>query len=168
MIQQFINVFTYFFFFFWAWIGVRVFLNVNPLNMSENQLSSFVFCWAGRKNAMFQKLPFFSESCPWWWNFGFMQVFHGQPIPGTVAPHPPAMRPRVRARRGQATDPHSIAERVSLIQYNRPRIFYWTNIRPVNFILFGFCFCCSFCPFPSSYHGIILGFHFICSCAEKE
>ncbi|KAK8674481.1 hypothetical protein V6N13_112770 [Hibiscus sabdariffa] len=41
-------------------------------------------------------------------------VFHGQPISGTVAaaPHPPAMRPRVRARRGQATDPHSIAERL--------------------------------------------------------
>ncbi|XVF32471.1 hypothetical protein REPUB_Repub17cG0085600 [Reevesia pubescens] len=40
-------------------------------------------------------------------------VFHGQPMPATVAaaPHPPAMRPRVRARRGQATDPHSIAER---------------------------------------------------------
>ena len=45
------------------------------------------------------------------------QVFHGQPMPATVAaaPHPPSMRPRVRARRGQATDPHSIAERVSLI-----------------------------------------------------
>ncbi|ERN01450.1 hypothetical protein AMTR_s00002p00267570 [Amborella trichopoda] len=28
-----------------------------------------------------------------------------------AAPHPPAVRPRVRARRGQATDPHSIAER---------------------------------------------------------
>ncbi|OMO78406.1 hypothetical protein CCACVL1_14428 [Corchorus capsularis] len=41
-------------------------------------------------------------------------VFHGQPMPATVAaaPHPPAMRPRVRARRGQATDPHSIAERL--------------------------------------------------------
>ncbi|KAF4358098.1 hypothetical protein F8388_009381 [Cannabis sativa] len=39
-------------------------------------------------------------------------VFHGQPMPSTVAPHPPAMRPRVRARRGQATDPHSIAERL--------------------------------------------------------
>jgi hypothetical protein len=47
----------------------------------------------------------------------FLQVFHGQPMPTTVAiaPHPPAMRPRVRARRGQATDPHSIAERVSLM-----------------------------------------------------
>jgi len=35
-------------------------------------------------------------------------------MPTTVptAPHPPAVRPRVRARRGQATDPHSIAERV--------------------------------------------------------
>ncbi|XWS31494.1 hypothetical protein CRYUN_Cryun23aG0081000 [Craigia yunnanensis] len=41
-------------------------------------------------------------------------VFHCQPMPATVAaaPHPPAMRPRVRARRGQATDPHSIAERL--------------------------------------------------------
>ena len=28
-------------------------------------------------------------------------------------PQPPAPRPKVRARRGQATDPHSIAERVS-------------------------------------------------------
>ncbi|XP_061369072.1 transcription factor UNE12-like isoform X1 [Gastrolobium bilobum] len=41
-------------------------------------------------------------------------VFHGQPMPTSIpaAPHPPAMRPRVRARRGQATDPHSIAERL--------------------------------------------------------
>ncbi|GAB2282311.1 Transcription factor une12 [Dionaea muscipula] len=41
-------------------------------------------------------------------------VFHGQPMPNTVPvmPHPPAVRPRVRARRGQATDPHSIAERL--------------------------------------------------------
>ncbi|XP_031269946.1 transcription factor UNE12 [Pistacia vera] len=41
-------------------------------------------------------------------------VYHGQPMPTPVpaAPHPPAMRPRVRARRGQATDPHSIAERL--------------------------------------------------------
>ncbi|XP_027350394.1 transcription factor UNE12-like isoform X3 [Abrus precatorius] len=41
-------------------------------------------------------------------------VFHGQPMPTTMpaAPHPPAIRPRVRARRGQATDPHSIAERL--------------------------------------------------------
>ncbi|KAL3531282.1 hypothetical protein ACH5RR_010604 [Cinchona calisaya] len=40
--------------------------------------------------------------------------FNGQPIPNTVpvAPHQPAIRPRVRARRGQATDPHSIAERL--------------------------------------------------------
>ncbi|KAB2075518.1 hypothetical protein ES319_A07G226800v1 [Gossypium barbadense] len=37
------------------------------------------------------------------------------PMAGAVAaaaPHPPPMRPRVRARRGQATDPHSIAERL--------------------------------------------------------
>ncbi|KAJ1417543.1 Myc-type, basic helix-loop-helix [Sesbania bispinosa] len=41
-------------------------------------------------------------------------AFHGQPMPTTIptAPHPPTMRPRVRARRGQATDPHSIAERL--------------------------------------------------------
>lgn len=40
--------------------------------------------------------------------------FHAQPVTNTVpaAPHPPAARPRVRARRGQATDPHSIAERL--------------------------------------------------------
>ncbi|GAB4830462.1 Transcription factor une12 [Ancistrocladus abbreviatus] len=41
-------------------------------------------------------------------------VFHGQPMPNTVPamPHLPTVRPRVRARRGQATDPHSIAERL--------------------------------------------------------
>lgn len=41
-------------------------------------------------------------------------TFSGQPIPNTVGamPHPPSIRPRVRARRGQATDPHSIAERL--------------------------------------------------------
>ncbi|EYU17893.1 hypothetical protein ABFS82_14G202500 [Erythranthe guttata] len=40
--------------------------------------------------------------------------FHGQPMANTVQTmaHPPANRPRVRARRGQATDPHSIAERL--------------------------------------------------------
>ncbi|XP_062189692.1 transcription factor UNE12-like isoform X2 [Phragmites australis] len=37
-----------------------------------------------------------------------------QPKPGegAMAPQPPAPRPKVRARRGQATDPHSIAERL--------------------------------------------------------
>ncbi|GMH30844.1 hypothetical protein Nepgr_032687 [Nepenthes gracilis] len=41
-------------------------------------------------------------------------VFHGQPMHNTAPamPHPPAVYPRVRARRGQATDPHSIAERL--------------------------------------------------------
>ncbi|CAL5436838.1 unnamed protein product [Camellia sinensis] len=41
------------------------------------------------------------------------EAFPGQTMPNTVAavPHPPSIRPRVRARRGQATDPHSIAER---------------------------------------------------------
>ncbi|XP_075500856.1 transcription factor UNE12 [Primulina tabacum] len=40
--------------------------------------------------------------------------FHGQQIPNTgpPGPQPTAVRPRVRARRGQATDPHSIAERL--------------------------------------------------------
>ncbi|XP_010553760.1 PREDICTED: transcription factor bHLH7-like isoform X2 [Tarenaya hassleriana] len=42
------------------------------------------------------------------------QHFHGHPLPGTAAPaaNQPTIRPRVRARRGQATDPHSIAERL--------------------------------------------------------
>ncbi|GKV49709.1 hypothetical protein SLEP1_g56444 [Rubroshorea leprosula] len=42
------------------------------------------------------------------------QTFQSQAISGTVpaAPQPPVIRPRVRARRGQATDPHSIAERL--------------------------------------------------------
>ncbi|KAK2637832.1 hypothetical protein Ddye_025627 [Dipteronia dyeriana] len=42
------------------------------------------------------------------------QPFNSQPTQGMVAtaPQPPTMRPRVRARRGQATDPHSIAERL--------------------------------------------------------
>ncbi|CAI8603343.1 unnamed protein product [Vicia faba] len=37
-----------------------------------------------------------------------------QPNPASVTamPQPPGIRPRVRARRGQATDPHSIAERL--------------------------------------------------------
>ncbi|CAN6439539.1 unnamed protein product [Victoria cruziana] len=40
------------------------------------------------------------------------QPFHAQSATSAPAPHPPAVRPRVRARRGQATDPHSIAERL--------------------------------------------------------
>ncbi|XP_008788138.2 transcription factor UNE12 isoform X2 [Phoenix dactylifera] len=42
------------------------------------------------------------------------QTFHGQAKQGGVAAgsQPPAPRPKVRARRGQATDPHSIAERL--------------------------------------------------------
>ncbi|KAL1808499.1 transcription factor UNE12 [Daucus carota subsp. sativus] len=42
------------------------------------------------------------------------QGFQGPPTTSTAVtvPHPPNMRPRVRARRGQATDPHSIAERL--------------------------------------------------------
>ncbi|KAK4733064.1 hypothetical protein R3W88_007325 [Solanum pinnatisectum] len=42
-----------------------------------------------------------------------VQPFQGHPTSSTTVtiPHQPAIRPRVRARRGQATDPHSIAER---------------------------------------------------------
>ncbi|CAH1427174.1 unnamed protein product [Lactuca virosa] len=42
------------------------------------------------------------------------QAFQGQSTTSTAVtvPHPPSIRPRVRARRGQATDPHSIAERL--------------------------------------------------------
>ena len=36
-------------------------------------------------------------------------------VPAAPQPQPPAVRPRVRARRGQATDPHSIAERVCIV-----------------------------------------------------
>ncbi|XP_055827864.1 transcription factor UNE12-like isoform X1 [Solanum dulcamara] len=43
-----------------------------------------------------------------------VQPFQGHPTSSTTLtiPHQPAVRPRVRARRGQATDPHSIAERL--------------------------------------------------------
>ncbi|WOL07993.1 transcription factor UNE12 [Canna indica] len=42
------------------------------------------------------------------------QAFHAQAKQGGIVamPQPPAPRPKVRARRGQATDPHSIAERL--------------------------------------------------------
>lgn len=55
-----------------------------------------------------------------------VQVFHAQPKPGEgamAAPQPqqpPAPRPKVRARRGQATDPHSIAERVMINETHHP------------------------------------------------
>ncbi|KAH0760333.1 hypothetical protein KY290_016406 [Solanum tuberosum] len=43
-----------------------------------------------------------------------VQPFQGHPTSSTTVtiPHQPAIHPRVRARRGQATDPHSIAERL--------------------------------------------------------
>ncbi|CAN1829302.1 Transcription factor UNE12, partial [Linum perenne] len=43
-----------------------------------------------------------------------LQQFQSQATPGQVPAglQPPSIRPRVRARRGQATDPHSIAERL--------------------------------------------------------
>ncbi|XP_047945364.1 transcription factor UNE12-like isoform X3 [Salvia hispanica] len=39
-------------------------------------------------------------------------AFQGHPTSGPAVSAPPSIRPRVRARRGQATDPHSIAERL--------------------------------------------------------
>ncbi|XP_070012409.1 transcription factor UNE12-like isoform X2 [Nicotiana tabacum] len=46
--------------------------------------------------------------------FAVKHPFQGQPTSSTAVtvPHPPAIRPRARARRGQATDPHIIAERL--------------------------------------------------------
>ncbi|KAJ6877093.1 hypothetical protein NC651_029965 [Populus alba x Populus x berolinensis] len=43
---------------------------------------------------------------------------NSHPNPGAVSavPQPPGIRPRVRARRGQATDPHSIAERLRRVR----------------------------------------------------
>lgn len=40
------------------------------------------------------------------------QPFQRQAASVSTVPQPPGIRPRVRARRGQATDPHSIAERL--------------------------------------------------------
>ncbi|KAB5556364.1 hypothetical protein DKX38_007273 [Salix brachista] len=44
--------------------------------------------------------------------------FNSQPTSGAVSavPQSPGIRPRVRARRGQATDPHSIAERLRRVR----------------------------------------------------
>lgn len=53
--------------------------------------------------------------CIWAALWRIFQVFHPQQSKqggAAVGPQPPAPRPKVRARRGQATDPHSIAERV--------------------------------------------------------
>jgi hypothetical protein len=50
---------------------------------------------------------------PFWWGLGVpraqTETWRGR---GRVGSHPPAPRPKVRARRGQATDPRSISERV--------------------------------------------------------
>jgi len=63
-----------------------------------------------------------------------------------IAPHPPAVRPRVRARRGQATDPHSIAERVGALNIlkNTVELIIQNNDK-VNLLfsrLANFCSCC--------------------------
>ncbi|KAG5232633.1 transcription factor UNE [Salix suchowensis] len=41
---------------------------------------------------------------------------HQNPGAVSAVPQPPGIRPRVRARRGQATDPHSIAERLRRVR----------------------------------------------------
>ncbi|KAF9670102.1 hypothetical protein SADUNF_Sadunf13G0033700 [Salix dunnii] len=47
-----------------------------------------------------------------------IQQINSHQNPGAVSavPQPPGIRPRVRARRGQATDPHSIAERLRRVR----------------------------------------------------
>ncbi|GMH13195.1 hypothetical protein Nepgr_015036 [Nepenthes gracilis] len=57
--------------------------------------------------AQMQPQPFRPSSSP-------IRAHQGQPVPAPAAAgsQPLAIRPRVRARRGQATDPHSIAERL--------------------------------------------------------
>ncbi|KAB5529435.1 hypothetical protein DKX38_019516 [Salix brachista] len=46
------------------------------------------------------------------------RIINSHQNPGAVSavPQPPGIRPRVRARRGQATDPHSIAERLRRVR----------------------------------------------------
>ncbi|XP_020520122.1 transcription factor UNE12 [Amborella trichopoda] len=55
-----------------------------------------------------------------------------------AAPHPPAVRPRVRARRGQATDPHSIAERVAGVfhkERNKVMVYLCFSLSVIMFFL---------------------------------
>nr|XP_011465955.1 PREDICTED: transcription factor UNE12 isoform X2 [Fragaria vesca subsp. vesca] len=95
--------------------------NTNNSNNNNNGNSS---SWQERDNSVHMTTSLFPAA------FGHLQnhssvrptpppppqphQFHSQPAPApTAAVHqPPAIRPRVRARRGQATDPHSIAERL--------------------------------------------------------
>ncbi|XVF32470.1 hypothetical protein REPUB_Repub17cG0085600 [Reevesia pubescens] len=88
----------------WA-IGMFLLLPFFPVNRRDG--------WVGNKKMVLMLVLYCSVILSLV-TYIIFQVFHGQPMPATVAaaPHPPAMRPRVRARRGQATDPHSIAERL--------------------------------------------------------
>ncbi|KAJ6359958.1 hypothetical protein OIU77_004042 [Salix suchowensis] len=55
---------------------------------------------------------------PWIMLPAFVESINSHQNPGAVSavPQPPGIRPRVRARRGQATDPHSIAERLRRVR----------------------------------------------------
>ena len=69
----------------------------------------------------------------------FCKVFHGQPMqqqPAPAAPHQPtSIRPRVRARRGQATDPHSIAERVNFCALLLKMLSFWEDkLKGLSFV----------------------------------
>ncbi|XP_047945362.1 transcription factor UNE12-like isoform X1 [Salvia hispanica] len=59
-------------------------------------------------NSMSNLYPCFDQSQ----THSISQAFQGHPTSGPAVSAPPSIRPRVRARRGQATDPHSIAERL--------------------------------------------------------
>ncbi|KAL1561795.1 transcription factor UNE12-like isoform X2 [Salvia divinorum] len=59
-------------------------------------------------NSMSNLYPCFDQSQ----THSISQAFQGHPTSGPAVSAPLSIRPRVRARRGQATDPHSIAERL--------------------------------------------------------
>ncbi|GFY85011.1 basic helix-loop-helix (bHLH) DNA-binding superfamily protein [Actinidia rufa] len=91
-----------------------------PLGLSldngRDDLSSGAFAVKNERESvnMASLFPAFEHLQPHSLRQNVPQAFHGQPIPSTTVsvPQLPAIRPRVRARRGQATDPHSIAERL--------------------------------------------------------
>ncbi|OMO96336.1 hypothetical protein COLO4_15350 [Corchorus olitorius] len=83
-------------------------LRLNPMNPQSSSMFHVMFLMF---ETVYVARTLNSVKCP---SDMDMEPFHSQPASGPVAaaPHPPAIRPRVRARRGQATDPHSIAERL--------------------------------------------------------
>lgn len=98
----------------------------------------------------------------------FVQPFHSQQTGSSLssAPNPPAIRPRVRARRGQATDPHSIAERVIIS-------FLWLQVVLHDFytvqLLITFL-CRILLDLRQKFFDSVIerNFWIGCSCAEKE